>query len=165
MSTPVPCCEAPRKEHNGGLDCTPQGSTSTQRPVIYAAGDLSPLCLLVGLLTPDFRRSKPDSHAFCKGFQCRACGPSPGGTYKESLPYSDELRSDLLLGPFCRSTTFRALPSATICHPAICGSEWVETAPGPGLPDGEWDWDVLQICAPAIGNVIPILRSLVKGRG
>lgn len=37
--------------------------------------------------------------------------------------------------------------------------------PGPGLPDGEWDWDVLQICAPAIGNVIPILRSLVKGRG
>lgn len=62
-------------------------------------------------------------------------------------------------------STSEARLSATICCPAICGGEWVGMAAWPGLPDGERDLDVLQTRAAAIGNVISLLRSLVRGGG
>lgn len=70
----------------------------------------------------------------------------------------------------CLGHSAEALPSGLSLLPPyvillyVVVSGWGQL-PGLGLPHGKRDWDVLQTCAPAIGNVIPILRSLVKGRG
>lgn len=96
---------------------------------------------------------------------CMSLASHPLLHLQGSDAHSSESWGNPLIGSFSRSTTFQALPSATICCPAICGGKWVGTAPWQGLPGGAWDWATVQACAPAIGDGISVLRSHVRGRG